>query len=80
MFDGCSKLQTIYGGNWSYIEESGGMFTGCEELRGEKGTKIGDNLYGYDTNGNPLYYNCPKDGSAAHIDGGKNNPGLFTAK
>ena len=79
MFSGCSNIQTIYASNWNSSANTS-MFSGCEELRGGRGTKIGSNLYGYDENGKPLYYNCPSDGSAAHIDGGKDNPGLFTAK
>ena len=78
MFWGCKLLRTIYAGNWSAHGES--MFGYCENLMGGKGTKIGKNLYGYNDNGNPLYYYCPDDGDAAHIDGGKDNPGLFTAK
>jgi len=56
------------------------MFEGCDALRGGRGTKIGYN-HVYDSNGDLLYYYfCPKDGSAAHIDGKKDWPGLFTAK
>ena len=84
MFKGCSSLQTIYGGNWDKNSPTWSdmfdMFYRCEALRGGKGTHLGNNLYGYDANGNPLYYYCSDDGSAAHIDGGKDNPGLFTAK
>ena len=78
MFVGCSSLRTIYAGNWNcYGYET---FDGCISLVGGKGTKIGQNLYGYDNEGKPLYYYCSNDGCAAHIDGGKDNPGLFTAK
>ena len=56
------------------------MFEYCYKLVGGQGTKIGQNFYGYDTNGNPLYYRCSHHGDAAHIDGGKDWPGLFTAK
>jgi surface protein len=79
MFCDCSSLQTIYSKNWNVIRGDM-MFSGCPNLRGGQGTKVGENLYGYDTNGEPLYYNCPYGGPAAHIDGGKDNPGLFTAK
>ena len=78
MFDNCSSLKTIFAGNWNAKHDP--MFGGCENLVGGKGTKIGLNLYGYDEDGNPLYYYCHEDNSAAHIDGGKNWPGLFTAK
>lgn len=81
MFFGCSFLETIYATNWDVKSCSTfGMFSDCNNLKGSKGSKIGANLYGYGEDGNPLYYNCPTDGSAAHIDGGKDNPGLFTAK
>ena len=80
MFYYCSSLRTIYAGNWHYTHPLSDMFEGCNNLTGGKGTKIGKNLYGYDKNGNPLYYYCADDGTAAHIDGGKDNPGLFTAK
>ena len=79
MFGGCSSLKTIYARNWSasYMDL---VFSGCYNLVGGMGTKLGKNFYGYDDKGNPLYYNCSGDGDAAHIDGGKDNPGLFTAK
>ena len=83
MFSDCSSLETIYAGNWkptSGYDNGYRMFMGCEKLTGGNGTKIGNNLYGYDNYGNPLYYYCPDNRSAAHIDGGKDNPGLFTAK
>lgn len=82
LFTNCSSLKTVYARNWEInkIETSGHEFLGCENLVGGKGTKIGQNLYGYDKNGNPLYYYCSDGVSAAHIDGGKDNPGLFTAK
>ena len=79
MFRNCSSLTTIYAGNWKHF--SGVMlFTGCEKLVGGKGTKIGNNLYDYSEKGVPLYYYCYGNGGNAHIDGGKDNPGLFTAK
>lgn len=80
MFRGCSSLTTIYGGNWNVIPEGYEMFTDCNNLVGGQGTKLGYNLYGYDDNGNPLYYLCGNSSDAAHIDGGKDNPGLFTVK
>ena len=79
MFTNCSSLQTIYAGNWA-IDGQNSMFGNCTNLVGGQGTKIGDNLYGYDEEGNPLYYGCSEYGWAAHIDGGKDHPGLFTAK
>ena len=79
MFYDCSSLKTIYAGNWNCYQNYE-MFVGCNNLVGGQGTKIGSNFYGYDNNGNPLYYNCSTNGSAAHIDGGKDWPGLFTAK
>lgn len=79
MFAGCYGLERIYAGNWN-ISNGDNMFKTCNLLTGSQGTKIGKNLYGYDQNGNPLFYDCPDDGSAAHIDGGKDNPGLFSAK
>lgn len=84
MFEDCSSLKTIYAGNWEGNGfdnlRSSSMFYNCKNLVGGKGTKIGKNLYGYNINGTPLYYYCYDDGRAAHIDGGKDNPGLFTAK
>ena len=83
MFYNCSSLRTIYAGNWNRHRSfySGtGMFSGCTNLVGGMGTKIGNNLYGYTEYGWPLYYYCGDDGDAAHIDGGKDWPGLFTAK
>ena len=82
MFKNCGSLMTIYANNYwiSSHLHSGGMFLNCKNLVGGMGTKIGDNLYGYDEYGNPLFYHCPINGYAAHIDGGKDWPGLFTAK
>ena len=68
MFNGCSSLKTIYGGNWGYIISSTtNMFSGCNNLVGGQGSKLGDN-------------NVYDDGRSAHIDGGPSNPGLFTQK
>ena len=80
MFNGCSSLKTIFAGNWACNDSDFAMFLSCSNLVGGKGTKIGQNLYGYDEDGNPLYYYCDGSSDAAHIDGGKDNPGLFTAK
>ena len=80
MFNSCSSLEIIKANNWNNIVSSIGMFSECNKLVGGQGTKIGQNLYGHDKDGNPLYYYCGNGGEAAHIDGGKDNPGLFTAK
>jgi surface protein len=67
MFNNCNSLETIYGGNWNYIDNSVLMFAGCLNLVGGQGSRlIVDNLY--------------DDGRSAHIDGGPSNPGLFTAR
>jgi surface protein len=79
MFQGCSSLQTIYAGNWKISWEGVLLFNGCKNLVGGKGTRIEDSwqYYGEDGwNHSPFIY----DGNLAHIDGGKDNPGLFTAK
>lgn len=83
MFSNCSSLKTIYAGDWNAGDAycSPNPFNGCPNLRGGQGTKVGENLYGYDENGNPLYYYCdPRRTIYARIDGGKDKPGLFTAK
>ena len=84
MFYNCTSLQTIYAGDWfadiAVSNAWGQMFEGCTSLTGGKGTKLGKNFYGNDENGNPLYYDCPSNGSAAHVDGGKDWSGLFTGK
>ena len=77
MFNGCSSLTTIYAGNWSSYGNY--TFTGCFNLIGEKGTKVGINYY-INENGVQGSYNCSETSNAAHIDGGKDWPGLFTAK
>lgn len=79
-FRSCTSLRTIYARDWKPRGNSSLMFDGCINLVGGQGTKIGKNLYGYDENGNPLYYYCSDDGTAAHIDSGMDNPGLFTAE
>ena len=67
MFMDCKSLETIYGGNWNYININELMFAGCPNLVGGQGSRLGgDNVY--------------DDGRSAHIDGGPSNPGLFTAK
>ena len=80
MFEDCKSLIKIYAGNWKVISHDNYMFYNCDNLVGGKGTKIGWNIYGYDQEGNTLEYYCNDDSSAAHIDGGKDWPGLFTAK
>ena len=82
IFRDCSSLTTIYAGNWGsdyYTDDN--PFSGCPNLRGGMGTKVGQNLYGYDENGNPRYYYVePYRTIYARIDGGKDSPGLFTEK
>jgi len=78
MFKDCLSLKTIYAGNWNHYGEN--MFQNCNNLEGGQGTKLGYNIYGYDSQGSPLGYWCDDNFKAAHIDGGKDNPGLFTAK
>lgn len=78
MFENCSSLVTIYARNW--IGSGAKMFRGCNNLVGGQGTKIGYNIYDYDNQGNPLVYICGTNIGGARIDGGKDNPGLFTAK
>lgn len=68
MFESCSALTTIYVGiGWSTtaVTVSNTMFLNCNNLVGGQGTT-------YDAN-------CI-DATYAHIDGGPNNPGYFTAK
>ncbi len=79
MFQYCSSLTTIYAGNWNTGVWSNKMFEHCDNLVGGRGTKVGRNYY-IDENGEQRYYDCSPNGSSAHIDGGKDNPGLFTAK
>lgn len=83
LFYNCSSLNVIYvPKNWKFDSwtKEGDVFYNCHNLRGGQGTKIGDNLYGYDENGNPLYYQCGYGRDAARVDRGKEYPGLFTAK
>ena len=81
MFDNCKSLKTIYGGNWQNINKSAYMFSGCNELVGGKGTKMGANYY-YDEKGiKRSFHIYDYSGSYyAHIDEGPENPGLFTSK
>lgn len=89
MFEGCSSLTRIYAGNWrldnaigsesyNYINDE--MFEGCYNLVGGMGSTLAGTIYGYDSNGIPMFYNCGANGNFAHIDGGRDWPGLFTAK
>ena len=68
MFDGCTYLRAIYSkADWSQlsgIKQSEYMFLGCRDLVGGSFTKYNrDNV----------------DKAYAHLDGGKDNPGYFTA-
>ena len=67
MFEDCKNLKTIIiGEGWSAksVEYSTSMFTGCETLKGGAGTV-------YDEDHTDIEY--------AHVDGGKKDPGYFTA-
>nr|MCR4965192.1 BspA family leucine-rich repeat surface protein [Bacteroidales bacterium] len=69
MFDGCTRLQTIYvGSGWSTaaVTESDYMFYNCTSLVGGQGTTWNSSN--------------PTDKTYAHIDGGPSNPGYFTDK
>lgn len=68
MFSGCTNLKTIYvGSGWTTepVVSSTSMFGNCTKLVGGAGTS-------YDAN--------QVDKTYAHIDGGPDNPGYFTAK
>jgi hypothetical protein len=68
MFRGCENLKTIYAGDgWdiSKVINTEGMFKNCPNLVGGKGTKYNSEVI---------------DKTRAKIDGGKKNPGYFTAK
>ena len=68
MFEGCSGLTTIYAGDgWSTakVRISKNMFAGCTSLVGGAGTPFDADH---------------TDHTYAHIDGGSDNPGYFTAK
>ena len=67
MFIDCSELKTItVSSAWSteWVSDSNGMFYGCTELVGSKGT---------------VYDAEHTDAAYAHIDGGAENPGYLTA-
>ena len=67
-FENCKNLKTIYvgkGWNTSNVKESKEMFRNCTNLVGGKGTKFNPEVI---------------DKTRAIIDGGKTNPGYFTAK
>ncbi len=68
MFYRCTKLQTIYvgdGWNTAAVTSSDGMFYNCTQLVGVQGTTYKSSN--------------PGDKTYAHLDGGTNNPGYFTA-
>ncbi len=68
MFEGSENLKTIYVGNgWNTnkVEDSKEMFDKSTKLGGGKGTKFNSEI---------------TDITRAKIDGGKDNPGYFTAK
>ncbi len=68
MFGDCSDLRTIFVGNaWSIsaVTSSDDMFYNCTSLVGCRGTTYDENHV---------------DKTYAHIDGGTNNPGYFTAE
>ena len=68
MFCDCKNLKTVYvgdGWNTSKVEKSERMFENCTNLIGGKGTKYNSEVI---------------DKTRAKIDGGKKNPGYFTAK
>ena len=68
MFNDSNKLKTIYASDMfvgDSLDESDSMFLGCTSLVGGAGT-IYDEMY--------------IDFTYAHIDGGVDNPGYFTAK
>ena len=68
MFGGDKSLKTIYAGtgwNTNKVDVSKEMFGGCTSLVGGKGTKFDSEII---------------DATRAKIDGGKANPGYFTAK
>lgn len=86
MFNNCTSLTTIYAnGDWNkdnsiivkdYTETwKRELFIGCQKLSGGAGSKHSDYLMYYGDDG--MYW----DGLRfAHVDGGKDNPGFFTAK
>jgi len=79
MFWKCTSLTTIYASsNW--VSHGSRTFEDCKNLVGGKGTHIGENIYDDDKYGYPRSYFCGYSSNYARIDGGKDNPGLFTAK
>ena len=83
-FSYCSSLSKIYvAGDWTcesyWTPEACYIFYGCEKLMGGMGTKLGENYY-YDERGKLCSYSVYGFIINARIDGGKDNPGLFTAK
>ena len=68
MFSDSTNLKTIYASetfNDNNIQESADMFSGCTSLVGGAGTTYDEDYI---------------DFTYAHIDGGEDNPGYFTAK
>ena len=68
MFEDCTNLRTIYVGNgWSTesINDAREMFYNCPNLVGGQGTTYDENHI---------------DAAYAHLDGGPDNPGYFSAK
>ena len=69
MFNGCKELTTIYvGNNWStnIVTNSTNMFKDCTSLVGSQGTTFDPDK--------------EIDKTYAHIDGGTDDPGYFSAK
>jgi len=67
MFKGCSRLETIYASDdWTTatVTNSSDMFLECINLEGGQGT---------------TYNASHVDKTYAHVDGGTDNPGYFTA-
>lgn len=68
MFSGCSSLTTIFASDkfvTNGVTSDSNMFKSCSKLQGGSGTV-------YDASHTGKEY--------AHIDGGTENPGYFTAK
>ena len=71
MFTQCSSLRTIYASE-DFLPQAGAfrgeyMFSGCSMIEGGAGTR-------------PNFYSVNSDINYAHIDGGEDDPGYFTAK
>ena len=80
MFYKCSALKKIIvGQNWQTASSSSHMFSGCNMLDGGAGTTyqalFGNYIYTDDDPTNPTLPDV--DGTYAHLDGGKLNPGFF---